>query len=66
MVLIGYAKRDEEKVYLEQLQLLVEDLNIQDKVVFKVNISFNEMKAELAQAMIGLHTRKDQAFDIST
>ncbi|CAF0848102.1 unnamed protein product [Adineta ricciae] len=65
LVLIGYSKRDEEKAYLEQLQLLVEDLNIQDKVVFKVNISFNETKAELAQAMVGLHTRKDQAFDIN-
>ncbi|UJR10410.1 hypothetical protein I4U23_014614 [Adineta vaga] len=64
LILMGHVRHKEEQKCLEKLQILVEDLNIKDKVEFKININRIQFKSELTQAMIGLHTKPNQSFDI--
>ena len=64
LILIGSARHNDDREYIEQLQALVDNLNISDKVQFKVNINFEELKVQLNQAIIGLHTISNGHFGI--
>ena len=40
-------------------------LNVSDCVEFRVNVAFEDLKAELAQASVGLHTMWNEHFGIA-
>lgn len=46
------------------MRILVENLNMNDEVEFKLNINFAELKNYLNKAMIGLHTMWNEHFGI--
>ncbi len=65
MILIGGIRdNQDDKEYVEQLQILIDNLNINNQVELKLNISFEELKTQLNQALIGLHTMKNEQFGI--
>ncbi|CAF3627446.1 unnamed protein product [Adineta steineri] len=64
LILIGSIRHNEDQEYVKQLQILVNDLNLMDNIEFKFNISFTELKSELNQAIIGLHTMRNESFGI--
>jgi hypothetical protein len=43
---------------------LINDLNINNEVEFKLNITFKELKAQFDQAMIGLNATQNEHFEI--
>ncbi len=64
MILIGSVRDDQDREYVEQLQILIDNLNIKNEVELKVNLNFKKLKVQLNQAMIGLHTMKNEGFGI--
>ncbi|CAF0826015.1 unnamed protein product [Rotaria sp. Silwood1] len=64
LILIGSIKHNDDRKYLEQLQLLVDKLNISNEVIFKVDIDSQELKTQLNQAIIGLHTMQNDHFGL--
>ncbi len=64
LILIGRVNDNQDKEHVEQLQLLIDELNVNKEVEFKLNISFKELKTHLNQAMIGLQTMKNEQFGI--
>jgi alpha-1,2-mannosyltransferase len=64
LILIGSTRHSEDREHVEQLQILIDNLNINDNVQFKLNISFEELKTQLNQATIGLHTMCNEYFGI--
>ncbi len=64
MILIGSVRHEEDQLRVEQLRTLVENLNINEEVEFKLNINFTELKNHLNKAMIGLHTMWNEHFGI--
>ncbi|CAF1427297.1 unnamed protein product [Rotaria sordida] len=64
LILIGSIRHNEDRKYLEQLQLLVDNLNINNEVIFKIDIDFQELKIQLNQAIIGLHTMQNEHFGL--
>jgi alpha-1,2-mannosyltransferase len=64
LILIGSVRHEEDKQRVEQLRTLVENLNINEEVEFKLNINFTELKHHLNKAMIGLHTMWNEHFGI--
>jgi alpha-1,2-mannosyltransferase len=65
LILIGTIRDNQDREYVKQLQKLRDNLNINKEVEFKLNISFKELKTQLNQAIIGLHTMKNEQFGIS-
>ncbi|CAF2521225.1 unnamed protein product [Rotaria sp. Silwood2] len=64
LTLIGNIRHNEDRKYLEQLQLLVDNLNISNNVIFKLDINFQELKIQFNQAIIGLHTMQNEHFGL--
>ncbi len=64
LILIGSVRDDQDREYVEQLQILIDNLNIKNEVELKVNLNFKKLKVQLNQAMIGLHTMKNEEFGI--
>jgi len=64
LIIIGSVRHEEDKQRVEQLRTLVENLNLNDEVEFKLNINFTELKNHLNKATIGLHTMWNEHFGI--
>uniref|UniRef100_A0AAY4EG87 GDP-Man:Man(3)GlcNAc(2)-PP-Dol alpha-1,2-mannosyltransferase n=1 Tax=Denticeps clupeoides TaxID=299321 RepID=A0AAY4EG87_9TELE len=64
LVLIGGCRNQEDEERVLMLRGLCQELGVADRVEFKLNISFEELKKELAQATIGLHTMWNEHFGI--
>jgi len=64
LILIGSVRHEEDKQRVEQLRTLIENLNINEEVEFKLNINFTELKNHLNKALIGLHTMWNEHFGI--
>jgi len=64
LILIGSIRDNQDREYVKQLQKLRDNLNMNKEVEFKLNISFKELKTQLNQALIGLHTMKNEQFGI--
>jgi alpha-1,2-mannosyltransferase len=65
LVLIGGCRNSEDKERIKDLQALCKHLSVEDNVDFKVNISYNELKTEMADGLIGLHTMWNEHFGIA-
>lgn len=64
LVLIGSCRNEEDERRVNTLKQLCTELCIQDQVDFKLNIDFADLKKELNQATIGLHTMWNEHFGI--
>lgn len=64
LVLIGGCRNQEDEDRVLMLRGLCQELGVADKVEFKLNIPFEELKREMAEATIGLHTMWNEHFGI--
>uniref|UniRef100_A0A3Q0R0K7 GDP-Man:Man(3)GlcNAc(2)-PP-Dol alpha-1,2-mannosyltransferase n=1 Tax=Amphilophus citrinellus TaxID=61819 RepID=A0A3Q0R0K7_AMPCI len=64
LVLIGGCRNQEDEERVLKLRGLCQELGISDRVEFKLNIPFEELKRELVDATIGLHTMQNEHFGI--
>ncbi|XP_047457234.1 GDP-Man:Man(3)GlcNAc(2)-PP-Dol alpha-1,2-mannosyltransferase-like [Mugil cephalus] len=64
LVLIGGCRNQEDEERVLMLRGLCQELGVSDRVDFKLNIPFEELKRELVNATIGLHTMWNEHFGI--
>uniref|UniRef100_A0A3P9JF84 GDP-Man:Man(3)GlcNAc(2)-PP-Dol alpha-1,2-mannosyltransferase n=1 Tax=Oryzias latipes TaxID=8090 RepID=A0A3P9JF84_ORYLA len=64
LVLIGGCRNQEDEERVLMLRGLCQELGVGDRVEFKLNISFEELKKEIGEATIGLHTMWNEHFGI--
>ncbi|XP_040434394.1 GDP-Man:Man(3)GlcNAc(2)-PP-Dol alpha-1,2-mannosyltransferase-like [Falco naumanni] len=56
LVLIGGCRNQQDEERVNNLKHLCDELGVSNDVIFRINISFEELKRHLAEATIGLHT----------
>ncbi|KAL6100550.1 alg11 [Pungitius sinensis] len=64
LVLIGGCRNQEDEERVLMLRGLCQELDVADRVDFKLNVPFEELKRELVEATIGLHTMWNEHFGI--
>ncbi|KAL2087438.1 hypothetical protein ACEWY4_016266 [Coilia grayii] len=64
LVLIGGCRNQEDEDRVLMLRGLCQELGVGDKVEFKLNIPFEDLKKELTEATVGLHTMWNEHFGI--
>ncbi|KAM7380008.1 hypothetical protein PAMP_003337 [Pampus punctatissimus] len=64
LVLIGGCRNQEDEERVLMLRGLCQELAVDDRVTFKLNVPFEELKRELVDATIGLHTMWNEHFGI--
>ncbi|XP_044300106.1 GDP-Man:Man(3)GlcNAc(2)-PP-Dol alpha-1,2-mannosyltransferase isoform X1 [Varanus komodoensis] len=64
LILIGGCRNQDDEQRVNALKRLCQELGIENRVEFKVNIPFEELKKHLADAAIGLHTMWNEHFGI--
>lgn len=64
LVLVGGCRNQEDEDRVLMLRGLCQELGVADRVEFKLNVSFEELKKEMAAATIGLHTMWNEHFGI--
>ncbi|CAN0343896.1 unnamed protein product [Ectocarpus fasciculatus] len=64
LVILGGCRNDDDRAVLERTRSLAVDLGVSDRVEFVVNCSFDELKAWLGRASVGLHTMWNEHFGI--
>ncbi|XP_075872601.1 GDP-Man:Man(3)GlcNAc(2)-PP-Dol alpha-1,2-mannosyltransferase [Nelusetta ayraudi] len=64
LVLVGGCRNQEDEDRVLMLRGLCQELDVADLVEFKLNVSFEELKKEMAEATIGLHTMWNEHFGI--
>ncbi|XP_034549841.1 GDP-Man:Man(3)GlcNAc(2)-PP-Dol alpha-1,2-mannosyltransferase-like [Notolabrus celidotus] len=64
LVLIGGCRNQEDEERVLMLRGLCEELGVSDRVDFKLNVPYEELKKELVEATIGLHTMWNEHFGI--
>lgn len=65
LVLIGGVRGQSDEMIFQSLKEEAEDLGVIDHMEFKANLTFDELKNEMATSKIGLHTMLDEHFGIS-
>lgn len=64
LVLIGGCRNQQDEDRVLMLRGLCQELGVADRVEFKLNVPFEELKREIAEATIGLHTMWNEHFGI--
>lgn len=64
LILAGSCRNEDDRKRVEDLKTLCNELELSDRVEFRLNISFAELKKLMAEATIGLHTMRDEHFGI--
>ncbi|KAM8873448.1 GDP-Man:Man(3)GlcNAc(2)-PP-Dol alpha-1,2-mannosyltransferase [Synchiropus picturatus] len=64
LVLVGGCRNEEDENRVLLLRGLCQELGVADRVEFKLNVSFEELKNEMSNATIGLHTMWNEHFGI--
>ncbi|XP_029567560.1 GDP-Man:Man(3)GlcNAc(2)-PP-Dol alpha-1,2-mannosyltransferase [Salmo trutta] len=64
LVLIGGCRNQEDDDRVLMLRGLCQELGVTERVEFKLNVPFDELKRELVDATIGLHTMWNEHFGI--
>ncbi|CAM9401318.1 unnamed protein product [Scytosiphon promiscuus] len=64
LVILGSCRNDGDRQVLETTRALAAELGVEDRVDFVVNCSFEELKAWLGRASVGLHTMWNEHFGI--
>ena len=65
LLLIGGVRNDEDRERVKVLKHLAGHLAVDDRVEFKLNVSFDELKREMSEAEMGLHTMWNEHFGIA-
>jgi alpha-1,2-mannosyltransferase len=63
--IIGVCRNSEDEGRLKDMQDLSKHLSVEENIRFRVNIPFDEVIQELAEASIGIHTTFDDSFGMS-
>lgn len=64
LVLIGGCRNQEDEDRVLILRGLCQELGVSDRVRFKLNVPFEDLKNEMAGATVGLHTMWNEHFGI--
>ena len=64
LVIIGSCRNTEDEQRVEELRRLCQTLKVEERVEFKLNISFEELKRVIQESSIGLHTMINEHFGI--
>ncbi len=64
LVLIGGCRNIEDEMRVQALRDLCTSLGVSDNVKFRINVSFEELKGSLQEALIGVHTMWNEHFGI--
>jgi len=64
LLLIGSCRNDADQGRVDELRRLVEELNLQDYVVFSINPPYHELQASMTKASFGIHTMRQEHFGI--
>jgi len=64
LLLIGSCRNDADQGRVDDLRRLVEELNLQDYVVFSINPPYQELQASMMKASFGIHTMRQEHFGI--
>ncbi len=62
--LVGSCRNEEDSDRVDDLMLLCEELCVLDNVEFHLNIPYAELKEQLSQSTIGIHTMWNEHFGI--
>ena len=65
LVLVGGCRNAQDEKRVQDLKDLSKHLSVEDNVIFKTNISFEELCAEIKSAFIGIHTMWNEHFGIA-
>lgn len=63
-MILGSCRNDGDRAVLERTRALAVELGVEGRVDFVVNCSFDELKAWLGRASVGLHTMWNEHFGI--
>ncbi|XP_025204593.1 GDP-Man:Man(3)GlcNAc(2)-PP-Dol alpha-1,2-mannosyltransferase [Melanaphis sacchari] len=64
LVFIGSTRNQEDEMRVVDMMDLCKHLSLENNVRFKVNISYDELKNELSEGLIGLHAMWNEHFGI--
>nr|CAD7601495.1 unnamed protein product [Timema genevievae] len=64
LVIIGSCRNEDDQRRVLSLKDLCKELSLEGNVVFRVNITYEELKQELGEGTIGLHTMWNEHFGI--
>ncbi|XP_076159076.1 GDP-Man:Man(3)GlcNAc(2)-PP-Dol alpha-1,2-mannosyltransferase [Alosa pseudoharengus] len=64
LVLVGGCRNQDDEERVLMLRGLCQELGVADRVDFKLNIPFEDLKKELTEATVGLHTMWNEHFGI--
>ncbi|KAL0280788.1 UNVERIFIED_CONTAM: hypothetical protein PYX00_001979 [Menopon gallinae] len=64
LVLIGACRNEEDRNRVTDMEDLCKHLSLEDNVIFRLNVPYEEMKKELTEATIGLHAMWNEHFGI--
>jgi alpha-1,2-mannosyltransferase len=64
LVIIGGSRNEQDNQRIKELQDLTRHLSVEQNIEFKVNIPFDELKCEMSEGLIGLHTMWNEHFGI--
>lgn len=64
LVLIGSCRDKEDQQRVDNLKGLARELNVEDKVEFKLNFNFENLLINLAESAVGIHSMVDEHFGI--
>lgn len=64
LVILGSCRSDDDRGVLKRTRALAVELGVEEQVEFVVNCSFEELKAWLGRASVGLHTMWNEHFGI--
>lgn len=64
LVILGSCRNDGDRAVLERTRALAAELGVEERVEFVVNCSFDDLKAWLGRASVGLHTMWNEHFGI--
>lgn len=63
-MLIGACRNAEDNKRVIDMQDLCKHLSLENNVIFKINIPYQELKKELSEGTIGLHAMWNEHFGI--
>ena len=64
LVLIGSCRNQEDHERVKDMQDLCKHLSVEENVIFKINVSYDELKQEMSEGLIGIHTMWNEHFGI--
>ncbi|KAB0800124.1 hypothetical protein PPYR_06384 [Photinus pyralis] len=64
LVMCGSCRNEDDRMRVKDLQDLSKHLSLENNVEFRVNITYEELMEEFANAYLGIHTMLDEHFGI--